>query len=531
MVTTAVGLAVATLLSEDLACITAGVLIASGDLPAGTAVTACALGIFAGDCGLWGLGRIGGRIASALPWLARRVPPVQVKQCRRWLDRHAARTIIVSRFTPGARLPLYVTAGLVGMSPLRFAAWALTASAAWTPTVVLASSRAGEAAQQAGVAQTWALCGVVASALLVMRSARLLVSADARAALSLRRERWTRWDFWPAPLFYVPVVLWIALLSIRYRGLAAITTSNPGIPDGGVVSESKFDILQRLPARDTIPSLRLAAAGQPAIEASHALEQMQTRGWLFPIILKPDVGQRGIGVRRIASVAGLQDYFAHARGDVLLQPYHEGPFEAGIFYYRFPGEPEGHIFSITDKQFPRLVGDGRSTVAALIRRHPRYRLQAALFLQRHAHVADVVLANGEQFPLAVAGNHAQGTMFRDGEHLRTPALERRIDAIARQYPGFFIGRFDVRYRDVEAFKAGRDIAIVELNGATAESTNIYDPHASLLDAYRTLCRQWSLVFAIGAANRAHGAVATPSRRLLQLVLAHLTTRVQFPASN
>ena len=89
-----------------------------------------------------------------------------------------------------------------------------------------------------------------------------------------------------------------------------------------------------------------------------------------------------------------------------------------------------------------------------------------------------VLASGERFPLAMAGNHAQGTLFRNGAHLITPALEKRIDEIARAYPGFYIGRFDIRYTDVEAFKAGRDLAIVELNGATGESTNIYDPDGS-----------------------------------------------------
>ena len=103
----------------------------------------------------------------------------------------------------------------------------------------------------------------------------------------------------------------------------------------------------------------------------------------------------------------------------------------------------------------------------------------------------------------------------------TPALERRIDDIAQRMPGFFIGRFDVRYSSVERFKAGEDLAIVELNGATAESTNIYDPDGSLFHAYRTLFRQWSLVFAIGAANRRLGAEATPARRLIRLAVAHL----------
>jgi hypothetical protein len=268
---------------------------------------------------------------------------------------------------------------------------------------------------------------------------------------------------------------------------------------------------------------------------------METSGWTFPIVVKPDVGQRGAGVRLVRSAEQLSSYLSAARvrlkaaapvrlkadttyipGDVLIQSLHEGPHEAGVFYYRFPGEEHGRILSITDKVFPVAIGDGTSTLRQLIERHPRYRLQSALFFRRHEAALDQVLAPGERRPLAFAGNHAQGTTFRDGSHLWTIDLERRIDAIAQRFPGFFIGRFDIRYRSVEAFKAGQDLAIVELNGATAESTNIYDPDWTLLQAYRTLFHQWSLVFAIGAANRDRGAVPTPWRRLVRLVWTHLT---------
>jgi hypothetical protein len=113
----------------------------------------------------------------------------------------------------------------------------------------------------------------------------------------------------------------------------------------------------------------------------------------------------------------------------------------------------------------------------------------------------------------------------------TPALEKRIDDIARTFDGFFVGRFDIRYGDVDGFKAGTDLAIVELNGATAESTNIYDPKMSLLDAYRQLFRQWSIVFSIGAANRAAGARVTSHRRLFELVRAHLRATTPFPIAD
>jgi hypothetical protein len=209
---------------------------------------------------------------------------------------------------------------------------------------------------------------------------------------------------------------------------------------------------------------------------------------------------------------------------LLLQAAHDGPYEAGVFYVRRPGEVKGRIFSITDKRFPWIVGDGGSTLEALVRADPRYRLQADVFLTRHALDRDRVLALGDRFRLAQAGNHCQGTQFLDGRALLTPALEARIDAIAQGFDGFFFGRFDVRYRDRDAFMAGTDLAIVELNGVTSEATHIYDPAGSLWQAWRTLAEQWSLAFAIGAENMARGHRPTGAGELARLVWASRRAR-------
>jgi hypothetical protein len=158
-------------------------------------------------------------------------------------------------------------------------------------------------------------------------------------------------------------------------------------------------------------------------------------------------------------------------------------------------------------------------------------MQADRFLARLNGQAERVLGRGESFRLAIAGNHCQGTMFRDGGHLVTPQLERRIDEIARHFTGFFFGRFDVRYADVDDFRDGCGFAIVELNGATSESTNLYDPARSLLSAYQILYRQWHLLFAIGARNRAAGAAVTPFHELLSLVRGHYRNRCRDPISD
>jgi hypothetical protein len=260
----------------------------------------------------------------------------------------------------------------------------------------------------------------IAMSWLVMKWVAMSFTRVGRAKIIARVSRLWRWEFWPMWLFYAPLVPYIAWLSIRHRGFATLTAANPGIPHGGFVGESKYHIMQQLRGEQVIPTMLLTGDAQ---ERGETLDRIVSEdGWSFPLILKPDVGQRGEGVRLIHTRDEADEYLQTVTGDLIVQPYDPGPFEAGIFYYRFPDQRTGQIWTITDKRFSEIEGDGVSTLEALIWNHPRYRMQAGRFLERHASEVRRVLARGERFRLAMAGNHCQGTMFCDGAHLITPAL-------------------------------------------------------------------------------------------------------------
>ena len=326
-----------------------------------------------------------------------------------------------------------------------------------------------------------------------------------------------RWEFWPAWLFYIPVGVYYALLAIRYRSLSVPTSANPGIATGGFVGESKLEILAQL--RRSSPRFTADAflvEGQTTSERLLDLHRLCRQHQItLPFILKPDVGQRGNGVRLVRVMRDALEYLQAVDASVIVQRYVAGPREAGVFYYRFPDESRGHIFSITEKIFPTITGDGIHTVEELIRADDRAALIAATYLRRFASRRDEILAPGESLKLVETGNHAQGCIFRDGMHLHTEALGRLIDEISQKLTGFFIGRYDIRYENDEDFKQGRNFQIVELNGATSEATSIYDARNSLVSAYCTLFQQWRLVFAIGAANRANGHAASSIASLWQ----------------
>jgi len=216
---------------------------------------------------------------------------------------------------------------------------------------------------------------------------------------------------------------------------------------------------------------------------------------------------------------------------LVAQRYAPGPLEAGIFYYRFPHEPRGRIFAITEKLFPILIGDGKSTVTELIWSDPRARFMADKYLQRFTERQGEVLPVGEELKLVEAGNHAQGCVFRDGMRLCTPELESRMDEISQKVTGFFIGRYDIRYASEENLRSGGNFQIIELNGAASEATSIYDARNSLFAAYRTLFQQWDLVFAIGAANRKRGCAPTELLLVWQKWREYSRLAATYPAAD
>jgi hypothetical protein len=347
------------------------------------------------------------------------------------------------------------------------------------------------------------------------------------------------YEFWPMQVFYLPIFAHLAWLMLRHRSLTLPTAANPSFPDGGLVGEEKSEILRLL--NEAVPDWvapfvrvdRPATGGAPEREAADALAALRAAGLDLPVVAKPDLGCRGVGVRLIRTIDDLVRYVAGfpAGASIVLQRYipHEG--EAGVFYVRRPGEAAGRIISLTLKYFPHVVGDGRTTLKDLILADPRAGRLPHLYLHRHAERLDWVVPCGQPVRLAFAGSHSRGTIFRDGTHLVTPALVERFDAIAKAIPEFWFGRFDVRFDSFAEVQAGRGFTIVELNGAGAESTHIWDRRTPLLRAWADLFRQNALLFEVGAANRARGFAPAGLRSFWRRYRREKALTPQYPSTD
>jgi len=449
----------------------------------------------------------------------------QVEAASGWLNRRGPIVVLLSRFLPGFRLPTYFAAGTLHTRFRSFGLWFLLAAFLWTPLLVWISMRVGESAfgylEWLERHTIWALVVLGLWIVVVIKLVIPLFTFRGRRMLVGRFRRIRAWEFWPLGLFYTPVVLYIAWLGLKHRSPLLFTAANPAMPAGGFVAEPKYEIQQGLaPAGDRVAATALLPWSLDVAERIERVEQfMRDRELAYPVVLKPDAGQRGAGVVIARDAPQVAEYLERAEFDALVQEYAPG-LEFGVFYTRLPGEEKGSIFSVTEKRMPTIVGDGRHTVEQLILLDRRAVCLAGKYLAAQAERLDEVPAVGETVQLVELGTHSLGAVFVDGSWIVTPELERAIDEISRVYEGFWFGRYDLRAPDVDALKRGEGFKIIELNGVTSESTQIYDPKFGLFEAWRILFRQWEIAFEIGRRNRERGARPASLLELLRLMRAY-----------
>jgi hypothetical protein len=186
--------------------------------------------------------------------------------------------------------------------------------------------------------------------------------------------------------------------------------------------------------------------------------------------------------------------------DFLVQQFIAYENEVGIFYYRLPNEETGHISGIVKKEFLAVVGDGESTITELLRKEKRFILQIPSLRKSFGNELKRILQKGEKKILVPYGNHVRGAKFIDISFHIDEELTATIDSICRRVKGFYFGRLDVRYNSWEDLKRGKNISIIELNGAGSEPTHMYDPEHSIFFAWREIIRHWNILWNISRIN-------------------------------
>ncbi|MGN6490594.1 MAG: NRDE family protein [Agriterribacter sp.] len=304
------------------------------------------------------------------------------------------------------------------------------------------------------------------------------------------------WEYWPFNVVYGPIIGYWLWLCVKARSFFFFNASNPLIKNGGFLLESKKEIYDLMP-QEYYPLTVFCAANTTG---NQALQALQAKGLSFPVIAKPDIGMRGLKVKKLHNATEVEQYAASSKVDFLLQAFVDYPNEVGIFYYRMPGENKGNISGIVGKEFLTVTGDGYATIETLLMKNDRHLLQLEALKKSQPGLLQKVLPAGEQKVLVPYGNHARGAKFINLTHLATEKLTSTIHRVCSAVPEFYFGRLDIKYSSWEDLCEGKNFSVIELNGAGSEPTHMYDPSQSIFFAWKEIIKHWKLLYTISSLN-------------------------------
>jgi len=307
------------------------------------------------------------------------------------------------------------------------------------------------------------------------------------------------WEYWPFGIIHIPLFFMWLWYSLRERSFFYFSASNPNILSGGMMGESKYDVLARVP--DHLKPQTILIKFPVSME--EVIKKIEKARLVFPLIFKPDLGERGWLVRQIDSPKDIGDYLSEIKIDFIIQELIDLPLEFGVYYVRFPSEENGRVNSITTKEFLYVQGNGKKTLRELIFENDRAILQWELLREKYKDRLDETLPNGKKEVLITIGNHCLGTKFLNGNDLITPQLSESFDHISKKIDGFYFGRYDLRCATLEDLENG-NVKIVELNGCGAEPSHIYQPGASLWKGIDDLITHWQNLYRVSKENHQRG---------------------------
>ena len=304
--------------------------------------------------------------------------------------------------------------------------------------------------------------------------------------------RLLHWEYWPLWIVYFPVAVYHAFLSLKARSFFYFTAANPGIPMGGLLGESKRNLINQIPEKYRPKTLSVPANSN----WENVIDQLQQSEINFPIIAKPDIGERGFLVEKINDENSLLQHLHNHPVDFVIQEFIDYPVEVSVLHYRKKGYNKGIISSFTYKVYLTVEGNGVHTISELMMQNQRAILQLKRLEQNRQDLLTKIPAKGQIIELVPLGNHSRGAMFLDINHLIDQQLTEVFDKINEELKDIYFCRYDIKCQSIDDLKKGKAFKILEINGIKSEPTHIYDPSFPLLKAWRTLFRQWRTIYEI-----------------------------------
>jgi hypothetical protein len=310
----------------------------------------------------------------------------------------------------------------------------------------------------------------------------------------------THWETWHYVVKYIPLTpVWI-WYCIRSRNPWFFNSSNPTLSFGGFEGEGKKEMYEQLPPGTYPRTIYIS----PSLSFQELEDYLLEHQFVYPFIVKPDVGMMGFMVRKISNREQLKKYHDTLPVQYIVQTLVDYPIEVAIFYYRLPDQKRGTVSGMLKKEPAYVVGNGRNTLLELMEADRNIRFKLEDIKTRNQEQLNRILPEGERFNLSLASNRSQGGLVEGIDHEIDENLQRQLDNWSHYSGKFYYGRYDIKCATVESLKQGKDFYILEFNGAGAGIQHISANNYSLFTALSIILRHWKMMFRISRYNRRNG---------------------------
>jgi hypothetical protein len=309
------------------------------------------------------------------------------------------------------------------------------------------------------------------------------------------------WEKWHYHLKYIPLYpawIWYCLRSGSWW---FFTASNPTLTFGGFEGESKKEMYEQLP-QGSYPKCIYISPSMPFIDVE---EKMKNHDFVYPLVVKPDVGMMGFLFRKIDSAEQLKSYHVKIPVDYIIQELVNYPLEISVFYYRFPGEEKGTITGFLKKELLEVTGDGKSTLGELMLQllsRPGFKINE--WRIKHAARLPDIIPVGEVFRISWVANLSRGGKLIHLTDQKDDALLKVFDELSHYTKHFYYGRYDIKCESIDELKKGKKFSILEFNGSGAEPHHVYGSGNNLFQAYTIILHHWKMLYKISKANNKRG---------------------------
>jgi hypothetical protein len=314
------------------------------------------------------------------------------------------------------------------------------------------------------------------------------------------------------------VVQFLPLIVKHFWHLHLLNAVNPGM-DGfsGLTGVSKKSINDRL--NDNFrPDNLFFKKVSTTTQVLKAFEEKYKRTLPYPLICKPDIGERATGVTFIYCDEQLQVYLKTARPNFILEAFCDTKREFGLSWIQDPESEEYTIVSLVEKQIPFVVGNGKQALISLVEN------KCASMKVAPEKTEKILSGFSEQEQKSIPYKGAEITIVRTAsisygtkfKKISIPKASRKklsdlIGKMIAEKDGVFVGRFDLRSDSVEDLLQGK-VKIIELNGIGGMPLEIYEPHLSISKKYEILFAYFEDVLAFAKKNIEYGR-GMPANRL------------------